>query len=145
MIINNLKIKVKKMSRKAKMPTKAHPSDAGVDLYSAAQYLIPVGGRALIRTGVAMEIPEGYVGFATGRSGKTVKEGLVGQLGIIDAGYRGEIGIMAFNFSGSTLIVDPGDKVGQIVILPIPGIELEEAEELSESDRGTNGFGSTGK
>ena len=131
----------------AKMPSKAHPWDAGFDLSSTKQYLIPTGGRALIKTGVRMEIPNGYCGFVTGRSGMTIKEGLVGQLGIVDAPYRGEIGIMAFNLSSTTVIIDKGEKVGQIVIMPIPMIELikVEADELSTTDRGTNGFGSTGK
>lgn len=98
----------------------------------------------MIGTGIAIDLPGDTVGLVTGRSGNTIRRGLVGQLGIIDAGYHGEIGVMAFNMTDEEIAIEKGERVGQLVIVHLPPIELDEATPFGESDRGQGGFGSTG-
>lgn len=140
-----MKIRFKKLDPKAVMPRKAHPTDAGFDLCCVTDYNIEPQERALIDTGVAMDIPLGYCGLVTGRSGNTIKRGLVGQLGIIDSDYRGTVGIMAFNMSKETISIRAGERVGQILIIPHLSADFEEAESLTETDRGVGGYGSSGR
>jgi dUTP pyrophosphatase len=139
-----MKVRFKKLNEKAVMPTKAHVTDAGFDLYASEAVTIPANGRAIIPTDIAMEIPQGYFGMAVGRSGNTIKRGLVGQTGIIDSGYRNGIGIMAFNFTSEDIAIAQGERAGQIVLMPILECELEQADSLSGSERGEGGYGSTG-
>lgn len=138
-----MKVKFKKLSPDAVIPKKAHPTDAGLDLVATKTTTIPANGRALINTDVAMAIPTGYYGMVVGRSGNTIKRGLVGMTGIIDAGYRDGIGIMAFNLTSKDITILKGERVGQIIITPILDCELEETENLGMTDR-DGGFGSTG-
>ncbi len=140
-----MKVRFKKLSENAVVPNKAHPTDAGFDLTATRNYVIPANGRCLIDTGVAVDIPHGHYGMVVGRSGNTIKRGLVGQTGIIDCGYHGAIGIMAFNLSRGDLAIKVGERIGQLIIIPIPEIEFIETTELSDTDRGTGGYGSTGK
>lgn len=139
-----MELKVKKLSETAIVPTKNLSSDAGIDLYASEQVTIPANGRALIKTNIAMAIPEGYCGLVTGRSGNTIKRGLVGQLGIVDAHYRGSVGIMAFNTTSEDIVIESGERAGQIVIVPFLPMEPKEYNELDETDR-KGGFGSSGK
>jgi dUTP pyrophosphatase len=139
-----MKVRFKKLNEKAVMPTKAHATDAGFDLYASEAVTIPANGRAIIPTDIAMEIPQGYFGMAVGRSGNTIKRGLVGQTGIIDSGYRNGIGIMAFNFTSEDIAIAQGERAGQIVLMPILECELEQADSLNGSERGEGGYGSTG-
>lgn len=99
----------------------------------------------LIPTGVAMEIPEGHFCYVMGRSGNTIKKGMIVALGLVDEDYRGEIGVMAFNQSNEAVSFAKGDRVAQMVILPYPKVEFNEVEELSKTERGTGGYSSTGK
>lgn len=140
-----MKVKFKKLNENAVVPTKAHPTDAGFDLVASATTIIPSHSRALIPTDIAMAIPKGYYGMVVGRSGNTIKRGLVGQTGVVDAGYRNGIGIMAFNLTDTDITIEQGERAGQIVLTPILVCELEEADELSTTDRGTGGYGSSGK
>ncbi len=140
-----MKVKIKRLNEKAVMPTKAHPTDAGFDLYVSGKVTIPANGRALIPTDIAMAIPDGYYGMVVGRSGNTIKRGLVGMTGIVDAGYRNGIGIMAFNMTDTDIIIEQGERAGQIVLTPILQCDLEDTDQLTETDRGTGGYGSTGK
>lgn len=141
-----MKVKIKKLSADAVMPAKAHPSDAGFDLYAAADAIIPARGRALVPTDIAMEIPEGYFGLVTGRSGLTIREGIVGQVGIIDAHYRNGIGVMLFSHRDVNYVIHKGERCGQILILPLADVEgLVEADTLTTTDRGEGGYGSTGR
>lgn len=140
-----MKVKIKKLSADAVMPAKAHPSDAGFDLYAAANAIIPARERVLVPTDIAMEIPDGYFGLVTGRSGLTIREGIVGQVGIIDAHYRNGIGVMLFSHRDTNFTIHKGERCGQILILPLADVEeLVESDELSKMDR-IGGFGSTGK
>ncbi len=139
-----MKIRIKKLTDEALMPKKAHPTDAGFDLYASADVTVPARGRVLIPTDIAMEIPEGYFGLVTGRSGLTIRKSLVGQVGIIDSHYRNGIGVMMFSHRDDDFTIVQGSRCGQILILPLAEVEeLVEADELGETDR-EGGFGSTG-
>lgn len=137
------------LDENAKMPTKAHETDAGFDLYAPADFVVgpSVGkytGTAIINTGVHMQIPEGYVGFLKSKSGLNVKHGLTSE-GVIDSGYTGSIVVKLYNYSVEEYRINAGDKISQIVILPIPDVELVEVDKLEETERGNGGFGSSGR
>lgn len=126
------------------MPTRAHAADAGLDLYARDTQIVPAKENAIFDTGVHIAIPVGYVGMVKSKSGLNVKYGLTSE-GVIDAGYTGSIVVKLYNHSGYDYKVCAGDKISQLVIMPILLPELEYVEELTESERGSNGFGSTGK
>lgn len=134
----------------AKMPTRAHPYDAGLDLYSPVgvegmAFIDPCGGSVTIDTGVHVEIPEGYVGFIKSKSGLNVKHGLT-CTGVIDSHYTGSIAVKLYNHHYCLRYeVHPGDKIAQLVILKCELFDLELVESLDATDRGDNGFGSTGR
>lgn len=131
----------------AKMPTKAHTADAGFDLYVPELercYTLMSGKGMIIDTGVHMEIPEGYVGFIKSKSGLNVISGVTCE-GVIDSGYTGSIIVKAYMNEENTKVFEPGMKLTQIVILPIPDVELELTDSFKETERGNNGFGSSGK
>ena len=127
----------------AKMPAKAHPDDAGFDLFALEDAVVPTRDFAKIPTGVHIEIPKGYVGLVTSKSGLMGK-GLTCR-GTIDSNYRGAIWAVVYNHSDKDYKFSKGDKVTQLVILPYLVDELTEVENLSDTDRGNGGFGSTGK
>lgn len=129
----------------AKTPTRGTPDSAGLDLYAAQDYVIPAHGRMLVSTGVAFAIPKEFYGICTGRSGITIKNGVIGQLGIIDSDYRGAVGIMMFNTTDEEFTIKIGDRVGQMVIMPYLQCVLDYKNTLDDTDRGEGGFGSTGK
>ena len=136
-----MKVKIKKLSPDAKLPKYAKQGDACMDLY-AVSHTIDQYGNQVYDTQIAMEIPEGYVGLVFPRSSVS-KTGLTlrNSVGVIDSGYRGPI---MLKFSGETGSYLAGDRVGQIMILPYPQIEYVEVNHLSDSERGSGGFGSTG-
>ena len=144
MIRRRAVVKVQKGER-GKIPTFATEESAGADLYLSEDLILSPGERRILPTRIKIEIPDGYYGMCVGRSGNTIKKGLFVQTGIIDADYRGEIGVMAFNASLEQIPLSIGDRIGQIIIMPYPEVEFEEAQELSETDRGTGGYGSSGK
>lgn len=127
----------------AKMPTRSHKTDAGLDLYSPKRTVIRPNDWVSIDTGVHIQIPEGYVGLLTSKSG-LMKEGLTSR-GTIDAGYTGSIQAVLFNHSGKTYIVEKGQKITQLVIMPIITPVPVLVDRLEDTDRGGGGFGSTGK
>lgn len=125
----------------------ARPGDAGVDLRAAASITLQPGERGLVSTGLALAIPEGYAGFVQPRSGMAIEKGLglLNSPGLIDSGYRGELKVIVVNLDPAQAIkIDRGDRIAQLVILPIPAILYEEVGELPSSVRGGGGFGSTG-
>ena len=128
----------------AKMPTKAHYWDAGFDLYCIKGAVIRGRASMCFDTGVHIEIPKGYVGFLKSKSGLNVLHSLVGE-GVIDSGYTGSIIVKLYNNSDTYYSVKDGDKISQIVILPIPSVELEEVRSLEKTERGDRGFGSSGR
>lgn len=133
-----------KLDPGAYMPERAHPSDAGLDLRSPVNEFVPSFGSAIIDTGVHVEIPEGYVGMLKSKSGLNVKHGLTSE-GVIDSGYTGSIVVKLYNHSSKEYLVQKGDKISQLVIMPIFTPQFEIVSRLEETDRGDNGFGSTGK
>lgn len=142
-----MKVKIKRLSEKALIPEYAKPGDAGMDLIATGIYYEDEFDNIVYKTGLAFEIPEGYVGLLFPRSSNSKKHLLLSNsVGVIDSGYRGEI-ILKFKPLKNSFQIYPyniGDRIGQIIILPYPQIEFEEVEELSNSERSTGGFGSTG-
>ena len=126
------------------MPTRAHENDAGLDLYARERQSVEPKDSAKFDTGVHVEIPAGYVGMVKSKSGLNVKHGITNE-GVIDSGYTGSIVVKLYNNSGYEYVVNKGDKISQLVILPIVTPEIEEVDKLDETDRGNNGFGSSGK
>lgn len=127
-----------------KMPTRAHPWDAGLDLYAAVDCVIGVGNRHTFDTGVHVQIPEGLVGFVKSKSGLMVKHGIITD-GTVDAHYTGPIKVCLFNNGLVEYTVKAGDKIAQLVIVPCLLPEMEMVDSLEETDRGDGGFGSTGR
>lgn len=135
---------IKKLHPAAKLPSYAHPYDAGMDLYSAETTTIPAGERKLIPTGIAMAIPTGFVGLVWDKSGIATNHGLKTMAGVIDAGYRGEVKILVHNLSSKPYIVEAGSKIAQLLIQPVEQRKIVEVEELDDTRRGEKGFGSSG-
>lgn len=125
-------------------PIKAHSADAGFDLRTPVDVIIPKGKSAVIDTGVHFEIPNGYVGFLKSKSGLNVKFGITTE-GVIDSGYTGAVMVKVYNNGDSFYRFERGDKITQIVFLPIPNFSLNFVDELNPTERGDNGFGSSGK
>ena len=136
---------VKKLDPLAIIPTISNPSDAGYDLYATEHRYIAPRKRALIKTGIAMAIPEGHVGRIWPRSGLSVKHGIDVLAGVVDSGYRGEVRVCLFNSSELQLEINHGDRIAQILFQPVSHFQLIESEDLSSTKRGEGGFGSTGK
>lgn len=132
------------LSEGAKMPTRAHPYDAGLDLYAKEDAYIRANNGFVFDTGVHVQIPEGCVGFIKSKSGLMVNHGILTD-GTIDCGYTGPIKVKLFNHGGSKYEVKAGDKIAQLVIVPCMLPKLELVDSLEETDRGDNGFGSTGR
>lgn len=132
------------LDENAIMPTRAHELDAGYDLYSRIDAVIYPNASGRFDTGVHVEIPAGYVGFLKSKSGLNVKSGIQSE-GVIDAGYTGSICVKLYNHGSHEVYIKKGQKISQLVLLPIITPELELVDSLEETDRGSNGFGSTGK
>jgi dUTP pyrophosphatase len=144
-----MELKVKRLCENAILPTKTNNSDAGYDLYASEDVKIFAGNRKIVKTGIALEIPVGYAGLIWPRSGLSVKYGLDVLAGVIDAGYRGEIMVCLLNtetpIGDEGLDIKAGDRIAQILFQPVPHFDLVEIGELTESQRGVDGFGSSGK
>ena len=128
----------------AKMPTRAYPTDAGLDLYARETQIVPAKDSAVFDTGVHIELPLCTTGFLKSKSGLNVKHGLISD-GVIDAGYTGSIRVKLYNLSGYDYKVNAGDKISQLVVLPYVAPSLELVDKLEKTPRGNNGFGSSGK
>ncbi len=133
-----------KLDKGAYMPTRAHEDDAGLDLYAKETQVIYAKGSAVFDTGVHIELPKGTVGMLKSKSGLNVKHGLTSE-GVIDVGYTGSICVKLYNNSADKYIVGKGDKISQLVIMPILTPTLELVDDLEATERGNGGFGSTGK
>lgn len=140
-----MEIKIIKLHPDAKIPQYAHYNDAGMDLFSVEKVKINPGERLQIKTGIAMEIPDGYVGLVWDKSGLSQKFGLKTLGGVVDSGYRGEIMVGMYNLSTEPYVFEVGHKVAQMLIQKVEQPSIVEVEELSDSVRGDNAFGSTGK
>lgn len=132
------------LDENAIFPTKAHDADAGFDLCTPERVVLHRDDSVLVDTGVHFEIPQGYVGMLKSKSGLNCKHGIVSE-GVIDAGYTGSVCVKLYNHSEERYVFNAGDKITQIVFLPIPQVKLGVVERVSGLDRGDSGFGSTGK
>jgi dUTP pyrophosphatase len=141
-----IELPVRRLRDDAVLPTQAYAGDAGLDLAACDRHEVGPGERAVISTGLAVEIPEGYGGFVLPRSGLAARNGitLLNAPGLIDAGYRGEVQVVFHNTDRSeTFVVEPGMRIAQLVVLEVQGLRLVEREELAPSERGDRGFGSS--
>ena len=126
------------------MPEFAHKTDAGADLRSPVESVVPAHNSVVIDTGVHVEIPEGYVGMLKSKSGLNVKHNLIGE-GVIDCGFMGSIRVKLYNLGDTDYQIHRGDKIIQLVIMPCVYCEFTEVEQFADSERGDGGFGSTGR
>ena len=144
--MKNYKLKIQKVTEDAILPSYANPGDAGLDLFSTDNVILAPGDRALIHTGIKIELPENTEAQIRPRSGLALKHGisLVNSPGTIDQGYRGEIGVIVINHGSEPFEVLKKMKIAQMVIKPVWTVQVEEVKELTPSERGEGGFGSTG-
>ena len=142
-------LKIKKLRPSAKTPVRATDGAAGYDLSACidSELLLPAGGCKLIPTGIAIALPENTVGLVFGRSGLGIRHQIApaNAVGVIDSDYRGEIAVGLKNHSDTDYIIKPGERIAQLVIMPVLTPQLEETDELSETERSSGGYGSTGK
>jgi len=139
-------VPVRRLREDATLPAHAYAGDAGLDLSACGRHEVGPGERAVIPTGLAVEIPEGYGGFVLPRSGLAARNGitLLNAPGLIDSGYRGEVQVVFHNTDRlEPFVVEPGMRIAQLVVLPVPAVALVAAEALAESERGERGFGSS--
>jgi len=142
-----IRVSFRRLDPDAKLPTPAHPGDAGLDLASTIEIEVPAGERAMIPTGVAVAIPEGYAGLVLPRSGLASREGLTlsNSPGLIDSGYRGELTCAVVNLDRDRSVkISRGQRIAQLLIVPVAAVDPVWVEELPPSERGEGGFGSTG-
>lgn len=140
-----MQIKFQKLSEEAQLPTYANPGDAGMDLRTLESKTLKAGERYIFPTGLAVAIPKNYVGLVWDRSGLAAKEGLTCLAGVIDSGYRGEIGVVMLNTSKKSVKIEKGERVAQLLIQPIVVAQIKEVKTLSNTQRGKGGFGASGK
>jgi dUTP pyrophosphatase len=140
-----IELPIRRLRPDAQVPTRAYAGDAGIDLAACERIELAPGERALVSTGVAVAIPEGYAGYVQPRSGLAAKHGIsiVNTPGLVDSGYRGELLVNLLNTDREPFVVEPGMRIAQLVVLPVPEVRLVEVDELPESDRGPRGFGSS--
>jgi len=139
-----MELKVKKLNKEAKLPTYGHRGDAGLDIFSSVDDRLGVKEVKPISTGIKIAIPEGYVGLVWDKSGISLK-GVHRLAGVIDSGYRGEVKVVMVNLGEKPFVVEKGMKIAQLLIQPVLKVSVIESEELDDTSRGENGFGSTGK
>jgi dUTP pyrophosphatase len=141
-----IELPIRRLRAEATLPERAYAGDAGLDLAACERVELGPGERAVVPTGLAVAIPDGFAGFVQPRSGLAARHGIavVNSPGLIDSGYRGEIRVVLLNTDlERTFVAEVGDRVAQLVVLPLPEIEVAEVDELPESERGVRGFGSS--
>jgi dUTP pyrophosphatase len=145
--MNRPKLTVQRLDSRASPPRSAHPGDAGLDLSSVERVELEPGERASVGTGLAVAIPVGFGGLVVPRSGHAARHGVgvVNGPGLIDSGYRGEVRVLLINHGSEPVVFQAGDRIAQLVIVPVPEVEVIEVDDLDDTSRGENGFGSTGR
>ena len=147
--MQTMPVYIKKLKAQAAMPSYGSAEAAGADLYACLETAVEIaaGGTAMIPTGLAMELPEGTVGLVYARSGLASKKGLApaNKVGVIDSDYRGEVMVALHNHSAQAAVVEPGERIAQLVVAPVLRAACAEADALSDTVRGEGGFGSTGR
>ncbi len=139
-----MKLNIKKLRDDAKLPTKAHIGDAGMDIYTVEEIIFAPHSQASIPTGISFEIPEGYVGLIWDKSGMAFKNGFKSMGGVIDSSFRGELMISLYNTKNESQTLEKGQKVAQMIIQKFEDCDIVEVDELSDTTRGTDWAGSTG-
>ncbi|MFZ0493161.1 MAG: dUTP diphosphatase [Acidimicrobiia bacterium] len=136
-----------RLDRELPVPRRSHPGDAGLDLRARVDVTLEPGERALVPTGIAVAIPDGHAGFVVPRSGLAIRDGIgvVNGPGLVDAGYRGELKVILINHGKDRVELARGDRIAQLVVVPVSMAEFVEVESLPDSQRGPGGFGSTGR
>ena len=143
-----MELPFRRVREQASLPSGQHPGDAGLDLRAAEGAKVEPGGRVMVPTGVAVAIPEGHAGLVLPRSGLATRHGLTlaNAPGLIDAGYRGEVIVAVVNLDPEEpVVIEPGDRIAQLVVVEVPDLEPAWVDELPPSERGAGGFGSTGR
>ena len=143
-----IELPVRRLHPGAVLPSRAYAGDAGLDLVACERVQLGPGERGLVPTGLAVAIPEGFAGYVQPRSGLAANHGIsiVNTPGLVDAGYRGELKVNLLNTDRrETFVVEPGMRIAQLVVLPLPEVELVEVDELPASERGVRGFGSSAR
>jgi dUTP pyrophosphatase len=141
-----IELPIVRLHEGARLPERAYAGDAGLDLAACERIELRPGERAVVPTGLAVAIPEGYAGFVQPRSGLAARQGIsvVNSPGLIDSGYRGEIRVVLLNTDAEhAFVAEPGDRIAQLVVLPVPEVEPVEVDELPTTERGVRGFGSS--
>jgi len=141
-----IELPIRRLRPDAVLPQRAYGGDAGLDLAACERFELGPGERATVGTGLAVAIPDGYAGFVQPRSGIAMRNGItiVNSPGLVDSGYRGELQVVLLNTDArESFVVEPGMRIAQLVVVPIPEVELVELDELPESERGVRGFGSS--
>jgi dUTP pyrophosphatase len=141
-----IELPIRRLHDDAVLPTRAYAGDAGLDLAAAERVVLAPGERATVGTGLAVAIPDGYAGYVQPRSGLAARHGItiVNAPGLVDSGYRGELRVILLNTDREApFTVEPGMRIAQLVVLPVPGVELVEVDELPETERDVRGFGSS--
>lgn len=144
MRVSNYIIFVKKFTSTAKLPEKAYSFDAGWDLFSDEEVEIPPHSTHAVSTGIAIQLPDGFFGKIFDRSGNALKRGYQVLAGVIDNGYRGEVKVVLLNYTDTSIVISKGEKIAQMVLIKTHYSEVKECRDLSLSDRGEKGFGSSG-
>lgn len=138
----------RRLSEAAVLPTRAHPGDAGLDLTASEAATLAPGERVALGTGLAVAVPPGHAGLIVPRSGRALREGLTvaNAPGLIDSGYRGELKVILVNLGAEPVEITPGERIAQLVVTPVAGLDPREVDELPPDDgRGRGGFGSSGR
>jgi len=139
-----MELKIERIDKELELPTYAHEWDAAIDLRSREDVTIGVGRKAIIKTGIKVAIPNGHAGLIWDRSGLAAKHALHTLAGVIDSGYRGEIGVVMINLGENDFKVERGMRIAQMLIQPVLNLRVKEVDSLDETKRGEGGFGSTG-
>lgn len=146
--MENPEVKIKLLRKTSKIPVQKNPGDAGYDLYADIPDDIQIAGRStlLIKTGICIEVPDGYAAFVVPRSGLSLKTPMriSNSPGTIDSGYRNEVGVIVDNIGDGIITIHPGDRIAQLVFIKVENVKFKQVSELSDSERGMGGFGSTG-
>ena len=141
-----IELPIRRLREDAVLPERAYAGDAGLDLAACERHELGPGERATVGTGLAVAIPEGYAGFVQPRSGLAARHGItiVNTPGLVDSGYRGELRVILLNTDArEPFVIEPGMRIAQLVVLPVPELEFTEVDELPDSERGVRGFGSS--
>lgn len=139
-----MELKIKRLDKELELPNFAHEHDAAMDLRASHDEILQPGEKKIVKTGIQMAIPKGYAGLIWDRSGLAAKNSIHTMAGVIDAGYRGELGVVMINLGKDNFQVEKGMRIAQLIIHPILNMKVTEVENLDETSRGEGGFGSTG-